>query len=576
MPCHRTNLWWLSVWLSLSISLVPQAVLSEAVSIGGLSFPVDKLASVDENTLHVTVFGKEGIVARTNLEDHVFSAYASDLSRLEIFGIDNLIAFVEASAKEGAAQRAAAMLRLLCIRTQKDGSSARLLEFLQGLDSTAVFNTFFRSAGELLDGKHCSNEIAAHIVFRAGLADREWLRSRGIRWAFEYESALRRIVETHAYNAGLSHNFQEMGRLIDFYGTAFGQEDRRAMELRVLHGKISQAVDELKNGDVETLQSLLEASKNDPWLADIIAPLLVDALHARAAKALARSDADQALIILSHIDLKKRTPTTHELMRKGLESLKPSSRPVIGQVPVASALLTIAEVDPTVRQAYGAYLERLLDYLFAQGSLEEVNLYFQNLKALRPDPSRENDRIRIRQIRTYLDRGMLFSARDKLKRVSTGVPLFSRIRFALQGLYFDTAYLWIAVIAPVGAACVMLLISLIDRFRRREYEKKLKQREEEHEESETIAEPFVRSGLLRSLSPSMMEYRECLNVFGLTDGADLKTIKAAYRHAVKEVHPDLNRNLDERASERFIELTKTYERILELHAEVQPLISRQD
>jgi preprotein translocase subunit Sec63 len=76
---------------------------------------------------------------------------------------------------------------------------------------------------------------------------------------------------------------------------------------------------------------------------------------------------------------------------------------------------------------------------------------------------------------------------------------------------------------------------------------------------------FVITGLKEQLDPDYHEYVNCLKVFGLRPGADLAAIKNAYRNAVKEYHPDRNRNAQEMAAEVFIEMTRTYERLIELH-----------
>lgn len=62
------------------------------------------------------------------------------------------------------------------------------------------------------------------------------------------------------------------------------------------------------------------------------------------------------------------------------------------------------------------------------------------------------------------------------------------------------------------------------------------------------------------------EHIKLLAFFGLPPGATLKEIKAAYRAAIKAVHPDRQRGAQrDAASEEFIEATQRYERLLRLH-----------
>jgi curved DNA-binding protein CbpA len=52
----------------------------------------------------------------------------------------------------------------------------------------------------------------------------------------------------------------------------------------------------------------------------------------------------------------------------------------------------------------------------------------------------------------------------------------------------------------------------------------------------------------------------------LPPGATLKEIKAAYRAAIKAIHPDRQRGAQrDAASEEFIEATQRYEKLLQLH-----------
>src|SRR5690606_2262645 len=129
-----------------------------------------------------------------------------------------------------------------------------------------------------------------------------------------------------------------------------------------------------------------------------------------------------------------------------LETLPVSNRPVIINAGVSAMLKTLSAADAGIKAAYVDYLERLFAHFLKNGPPDEVSVYLESLVDQRPDPSRENDRIRVRLISEYVNRGMLYSAREMLRQVRTGVPIFSRVRFAFAGLYFDPVYLWIAVI----------------------------------------------------------------------------------------------------------------------------------
>ena len=73
----------------------------------------------------------------------------------------------------------------------------------------------------------------------------------------------------------------------------------------------------------------------------------------------------------------------------------------------------------------------------------------------------------------------------------------------------------------------------------------------------------------RMMSPSMQEYNRCLQALGLKPGASLRQVKSHYRTLIKKVHPDLNRNLSAVEKERFVTLTKMYDRLIELRRELK-------
>lgn len=542
---------------------------AETLKISGLPFTVDSLADVDSANVKVSVLGETQVIARSNLDDFVARKYFESQQASAAFSATALRGFVNDSIGQKKPERAAAALDAWC-RNNPD-KAAEVGEFLSALPHSEATRSFFMTATESVDSKHCAGNAAAEILLRAGSGDLEWLKTKGLRFTFDHAGSLRTLAERKILQAGSQRNFQDMNRYLQFYGAAFGAEDAKYLELKALYTKATQAMENIQKGELETIYPLIEQVKVDAVLSDILSPLLTETLHTHAAKALSRNDPAAALAILSQFDLRKRTPTTHQLIAKAVGELQPASNPAPGDPATAHMLRTVAEADEQVRQAYLGYLDRLLRYFIEAGAFDDVSTYFEILKSLRPDPNVENDRLRVRQVSAYLDRKMMVSAREKLKQVQTGVPFFSRLRFVLRGLYFDPMYIVIAVVSPIAAGIVIYLVELLGRLRRRVTAALRRKPEPEEDEEEEIQPAFVRSGLVRAMSPSMIEYRECLQVFGLSDGATLKVIKAAYRNAVKSVHPDLNKNLDAKASERFILLTKTYERILELYEQAQPL-----
>lgn len=58
-----------------------------------------------------------------------------------------------------------------------------------------------------------------------------------------------------------------------------------------------------------------------------------------------------------------------------------------------------------------------------------------------------------------------------------------------------------------------------------------------------------------------MNLADCYRVLGLKSGASSEEIKAAYRRLARQYHPDVNPG-DQRAKEKFIEVTEAYKQLL--------------
>ncbi len=58
-----------------------------------------------------------------------------------------------------------------------------------------------------------------------------------------------------------------------------------------------------------------------------------------------------------------------------------------------------------------------------------------------------------------------------------------------------------------------------------------------------------------------MNLADCYRVLGLRSGASFAEIKASYRRLARQYHPDVNAG-DQRAKEKFIELTAAYQQLL--------------
>ncbi|MBX7143737.1 MAG: J domain-containing protein [Oligoflexia bacterium] len=547
-------------------SFAPSAAHSETLNISGLSFAVDEIARVDDSHVKLVLFGHAQIVDRARLEDVVVTEYFGNVVHTANISDKALQDFLIESIKQRKFERAGLTLSTLCVRPMIGAEEWD--SFLDQLQFPGA-SEFLKYAVEASVSAACPAVANARIVFIAGVGDTAWVRTKAVGFALQVESDLRPYVRERIRSAGLSRSFERMSLMIDFFGAAFGIEDTEYGELRRLYQKVVEAIEDIKRGDLERIFALIDLTRGDKWLSDVISPLLVESIHSQAEAKIRRGDRDGALIALSHVDIRKRTPTTHELAKRALSEMQPTGATALFDAGTAQFLKTLSLADASVRDVYGKALDRLAQWNVQSGLLEQAQRALDQVLLVRGDPNVENDAVRLAIIQALVKRKLFVQAGQMLSDVQTSVPLNYRIKFFVSGLYFDVRYVYVLLLAPILAGLVLFIIEVWRRYRH-ELVKAANERIAQvsaHATTEEAPRPqFVTSSFMRSASPAMIEYREALAVFGLGPGVDLKTIKAAYRNAVKEVHPDhLGATADPSTAEKFIKLTKTYERLLELH-----------
>jgi hypothetical protein len=191
------------------------------------------------------------------------------------------------------------------------------------------------------------------------------------------------------------------------------------------------------------------------------------------------------------------------------------------------------------------------------------------LFSLRSDPSKNNDGIRKKLIIKLLDAGLVPQAKSVASELSTTASPLLQIKLILAGAYVEFGVL-IALILVVILGGTFLLwgrravrpTSTSNNSRRRATSSQ--QQFVDEDEPEQPRRFVVYSHGIK-VGQGVDEYTDCLRVFALKPGASLKKIKVAYRNAVKACHPDLNPHAGPQEAARFIQLTKSYERLLQLH-----------
>lgn len=319
-----------------------------------------------------------------------------------------------------------------------------------------------------------------------------------------------------------------------------------------------------RGGDVARVNAALQMLATDPNFGQKVEESLPLFVRGIAEKKLGGADPQGALVALTLLPLTRRTPAHHEILLKALEGVSSADVKVFSDVNVQRMVWGYASQDPLIKVRYLSLLDSMVATIAARGDYVTGIHLLAAIREVRPDPSVDNDRLRLDLSKAALRSGDKEVALSIAAGIVTGTPLFFR------------AYLWARTNLSTVVTIMVLGIGLI-ALRQRSGGKVAAQGEDSEEDAfvdeETLREEFLadrREALHRfsqttKLKASEREFFQLLAVFDLQGEPSTHDIKNAYRHAVKECHPDLNRGGDGKANDRFIELTKQYERLLELH-----------
>ena len=208
-------------------------------------------------------------------------------------------------------------------------------------------------------------------------------------------------------------------------------------------------------------------------------------------------------------------------------------------------------------------LERLILNDTANGREKSVTWCLKKLILIRPDPSEQNDALRLKvldsakmpELESFAI-GMLADLRAR----GVGIGSLSKVQYAIRGYYgFWTSFVAIGLLL-IG---LLAFFGFVGFFAFNNYARA------KDEENLTWWERKKKVDFLKDKNVQD-EYGRLLEFFGLSDTATETMIKKAYRDAVKKTHPDTQSAADgeatseEEADKSFEEIQEKYERLMQM------------
>jgi hypothetical protein len=382
-----------------------------------------------------------------------------------------------------------------------------------------------------------------------------------------------RILIAAAQTCFYSGDRVDGARILTFIGDLFAEESREvAQAAKTTSERVISVQRAIDSGNADQLESELRVASFDALLGDYyqrLKPVLVAEFSEHAFKQ------QQAIAVvrgLSLLDFSQRSSKHHELLLRAAQGIRCRDLAVLKSDVVKKMLIAYSSKDDAIRRQYISFLVSCVEQAGESDDARPGITFISLLSDIRSDPSLENDIVRSNLAESFLDRGDTPGATMALSSVQTQLPWINRFRLLVK----SDAYV-------LGMVLLGLLVVLRWLFKAGGLLQHASSSQKQAAANQAIPEGtqatdndrskdrnhahYTDPSLSKQAYRELDEYGDCLSKLRLQPGASLSEIKIAYRNIVKALHPDMNPNATKQDTDRFIDLTKTYERLLVLHEE---------
>ncbi|NLF25476.1 MAG: J domain-containing protein [Deltaproteobacteria bacterium] len=536
---------------------------SESILIHRFPFEVEEISAVDRKNVKLRVLGEEIVISKDEVERQVLRSYF-DPERAGTLPAEQTRGFIKMALK--AKDYSAAKQAFLSLVFDPGMSEADLAVFLRKLAQDKRSLVYFKKILLSAEALKSKPGILIVLMYYVGLHDAGWVRQHCLRYTYLFGDRLRNFLDDKYYEAVSNGDFTLGDNILRTASVLLGPDDSVVEALHVINARLKRSMSAVTMGNLEGLLPLKDLAAHTPSLQRLLPTLILSAVHRETEKRLLKGESDQAIKILTLIEPEWATSETLRFLKEALDGFKPGEHRPLVETRVYNLIEALAHKESAVKEAYLNFLERLIQNAFRRGSFDNVNFFMSKLLRVRPDPHRSNDSLRLDEALALARRGSTAQAWKKLNEIKTGVSLIAKFRVWAAGIYIGP-YL----IAFLLALLALLIYVMCNLSKWEIWFRKNSQAARVQTVDSASAHPSEEGTLplftnrVRSIDPRRQEYEEFLQKLGLPPKASLKEIKAAYRNAVKAVHPDLKEGgSSSQDSVRFIEFTGIYEHILEL------------
>lgn len=557
---------------------------ADTVTYGGVSLAIDSQEDLNDGTIKVVVRGKPVLLAKDGFERSVALQYLADSELAALIPSGELLTLISGSLQGGDSE--------VAVNGIATAIRSRTM-------SPEAFGDFIEKVGALPESRSAIG--AALRLVAQDVRDQTLclcLPHTDIEKLTDFD--VQRSRPSFASNCftSLSGAALALFRKGDIPGVKRVLEalvQLRLSDSQLIKGAQSaslifaQATDAASSGQHAAVVTALESLRKDPMFGPVAAVGASAVLTKLGEQSLQQGDNSAALYYLTRVDFKQRTPQQHVMLSRVIRGLTASSLKFVFESKTQSVLIMYAGKDEALRGELIEYLERAFKETLGSHDVETSREAIKLISALRPDPSERNDSLR----RLVADE-LIALKRPQEARLALQEVQVVRVPLSLKIWLFASGSVGgLIVVSLSGVVLVTALVLGAVIARRRYLSNQASGRgdsgqgrgsvataadgsdsgsgdasdEKAHKRSFVFFPPEFRMSGWRG------EYESLLSYFGLTNEATLNEIKVAYRRRVKEAHPDLNLTAVGDSSDEFIELSKKYERLLELYEQQEKATS---
>lgn len=539
---------------------------ADSVTYLGVELPVDAAIAVQDGHTKVTVEEKTVLVPEGDVPKKVASIYAADpellQKKLKWEVVDRLLSEVAPKDEELSVQLLHSIFKTSNYLSEVVGHS------LSALGSNPATATTLERALSSFDAQLSNPAVLCEAFASVRETSRRLLQERAPKLVYRYQYQCTEYLQKRSQQLLTEGDLANGIRIMGAISQLFADGGEAYLPLVTARNRLLQLESSISSGDYLSVSRHVKGLGDDPWLAPFSINLSRSIVQLTIESAIKDSKFGNALRLIPAIDYQRRTPKDHQLILKILEGINAPDKDALLADSVSVSLGAFARKDPAIAKAYTYALERVVEEMLAARNFQGIEPVLQRLFAVRPDPAPANDTVRGKVVEALLATGMVFEARSVAAEMTSSVSPILQLRLLLAGAYVEVGVLT-GLVAAIFLAIVFLVWGRRSRRPKPVIPKKNIRPKKEVEEDEEDEQPQPRRFVVYShgikVGQGIDEYSECLKVFSLKPGVSLQKIKVAYRNAVKTCHPDLNPNAGEAEAARFIQLTRTYEKLLELH-----------